>query len=100
MDRLIPETDITMARSVPPRDTRAHLRGMVVQHAFGKNVAVEIENWERIRVRALNTDSQARHCFNLVKCEVNSLGIGLEDPFCSDDSQTMESFRGFLEKWG
>jgi hypothetical protein len=100
VDRLIPEADITMARSVPPRDTRAHLRGMVVQHAFGKNVAVEIENWERIRVRALNTDSQARHCFNLVKCEVNSLGIGLEDPFCSDDSQTMESFRGFLEKWG
>jgi hypothetical protein len=100
VDRLIPESDITRARSVPPHDTRAHLRGMVVQNAFGKNVAVEIENWERIRVRALNTDSKARHCFNLVKCEVNSLGIGLEDPFQADNSQAMENFRGFLEKWG
>jgi proteasome accessory factor A len=99
-DRLIAEADITRARSVPPRDTRANLRGMVVQHAFGKNVVVEIENWERIRVRARNTDPQARHSFNRVKCEVNSLGIGLEDPFRADDSQAMEDFHGFLEKWG
>jgi proteasome accessory factor A len=99
-DRLIPETEIGRARTVPPQDTRAHLRGMVVQHAFGKNVAVEIENWEHIRIRAQNTDAQARHCFNRVKRELNSLGIGLEDPFRSDDTQTMENFRGFLEKWG
>jgi hypothetical protein len=100
VDRLVPETDIARARSVPPRDTRAHLRGMVVQHAFGKNVAVEIENWERIRVRALNNDSQARHCFNRVRCEVNSLGISLEDPFRADDSQAMENLNRFLQKWG
>jgi hypothetical protein len=99
-DRLIPESDITRARSVPPQDTRAHLRGMVVQHTYGKNVAVEIENWERIRVRALNTDPEARHSFNMVKCEVNSLGIGLEDPFRADDSQAMENLHGFLRKWG
>jgi Pup-ligase protein len=99
-DRLIPEADITRARSVPPHDTRAHLRGMVVQHAFGKNVVVEIENWERIRVRARNADPQARHTRNWFKCEVNSLGIGLEDPFRADDAQTMESFHGFLQKWG
>jgi proteasome accessory factor A len=100
VDRLIPETEITKARSVPPQDTRARLRGMVVQHAFGKNVVVEIENWERIRIRALNTDSQARHCFNQFRCEVNSLGIGLEDPFRADDSQAMENLHGFLQKWG
>jgi hypothetical protein len=99
-DRLISETHITRARTTPPQDTRANLRGMVVQQAFGKNVAVEIENWERIRVRALNTDPEARHSFNRVKCEVNSLGIGLEDPFRADDSQAMENLHGFLEKWG
>jgi hypothetical protein len=99
-DRLIPEIDITRARSVPPHDTRANLRGMVVQYAFGKNVAVEIENWERIRVRALNTDPEARHSFNRVKCEMNSLGIGLEDPFRADDLQAMENLHGFLQKWG
>jgi hypothetical protein len=99
-DRMIPETDIARARSVPPQDTRARLRGMVVQHTFGKNVAVEIENWERIRVRAMNTDAEARHCFNQFKCEVNSLGIGLDDPFRADDAQLMDDLQGFLQKWG
>jgi Pup-ligase protein len=100
VDRLIPDADIARARSDPPGNTRANLRGRVVQHTFGKKVAVEIENWEHIRVRALNTDPEARHCFNLVKCEMNSMGIGLKDPFRADDSQTMEDLYGFIEKWG
>ncbi len=100
VDRLIPENDIARARCEPPRDTRAHLRGMVVQCTFGKNVAVEVENWERIRVRARINESEARHCFNRVKCEINSLGIGLEDPFRADDPQTMETLQRFIRKWG
>jgi hypothetical protein len=97
---LIPEDDIVKARCEPPRDTRARLRGMVVQQTFGKNVAVEIENWERIRVRARISDPGARHCFNQVKCEINSLGISLEDPFRADDPQAMEALHRFVEKWG
>jgi hypothetical protein len=73
---------------------------MVVQHTFGKNVAVEVENWERIRVRARITDPGARHCFNRVKCELNSLGIGLEDPFRAEDPQTMKALQRFIERWG
>jgi hypothetical protein len=100
VDRLIPENDIAKARCEPPRDTRACLRGMVVQRTFGKNVAVDVENWERIRIRARIDDPQARHCFNRVKCQINSLGIGLEDPFRAEDPQTMEALQRFLEKWG
>jgi hypothetical protein len=100
VDRLIPEDDIAKARWESPRDTRARLRGMVVQQTFGKNLAVEVENWERIRVRARNSDPGARHCFNQVQCEINSLGISLEDPFRADDPQAMEALQRFIERWG
>jgi len=100
VDRLIPENDILWARCQPPRDTRAHLRGMVVQHTYGKNVAVEVENWERIRVRARINDPEARHCFNRVACEINSLGIGLEDPFRAEDPQAMDALQRFIDRWG
>ena len=99
-DRLIPEEDIAMAGCEPPRDTRAYLRGMVVKRAFGKKVDVEIENWERIRVRAQINDPEARHCFNQVKCALNSLGILLQDPFQAHDPQAMEDLHRFIEKWG
>jgi hypothetical protein len=99
-DRLIAEEQIARACCEPPRDTRAYLRGMVVQRAFGKNVAVEVENWERIRVRAQINDPQARHCFNQLKSTMNSLGIHLEDPFQSQNPQTMDDLHKFLERWG
>jgi Pup-ligase protein len=100
VDRLIPEKAIALARCEPPRGTRARLRGMVVQRTFGKNVAVEVENWERIRIRARNSDPEARHCFNRVKCAVNSMGINLQDPFQDQDPQLMDDLRQFIERWG
>ena len=100
VDRLIPEQDVTKARCTPPPDTRAQVRGKVIQQAFGKNVAVEVENWERIRVRARNVDPEARHCFNQVKCAMNSMEIRLEDPFRADDPQAMTELNEFLAKWG
>lgn len=100
VDRLIPEKDVVRARWDPPRDTRARLRGKVVQQTFGRNVAVEVENWERIRIRARNVDPEARHCFNRVKCALNSLEIRLEDPFRADDPRVMTELREFLARWG
>jgi len=100
VDRLIPEKDIAKARREPPDNTRARLRGMVVQQTFGRNVAVEVENWERIKVRARSNDPQARHCFNRVKCAVNSMGICLDDPFRADDPQVMAELREFIQRWG
>ncbi len=100
VDRLIPDKDIAKARREPPRDTRARLRGRVVRQTFGRNVAVEVENWERIRIRARNVDREARHCFNQVKCALNSMEIRMEDPFRADDPPAMAALREFIAKWG
>jgi hypothetical protein len=99
VDRLVAEKDIRAARCKPPADTRARLRGLVVQRTFEKNLDVQVENWERIRIRARNNAPGARHCFNRVKCELNSLGICLEDPFRAEDPRTLDDLREFIEKW-
>ncbi len=98
VDRSIPENDIAGARWNPPRDTRAHLRGLIVQQSFGKNVTAEVENWERIRVRARIRNPGARHFFNRTS-GVNSMGICLDDPFMAENPQLLENLRRFIEKW-
>lgn len=100
VDRLIPEKAIAEARRQPPADTRACLRGRVVQQTFAENVAVEIENWERIRIRARQVDPEARHCFNRIKCAMNSMEIRLEDPFRANDPQVLSELREFIRRWG
>jgi hypothetical protein len=100
VDRLIPEAAIQAARLDPPGDTRACLRGLVVQLAFAKKVDVEVENWERLRLRARSDEPGARHCFNRVRHERNSLVIGLEDPFRAQDPNALADARQFIETWG
>lgn len=100
VDRMIPERGIEAARSEPPQNTRARLRGLVVQKTFEKHVDVKVEDWERIRIRACMDDSRARHSFYRVKSEMNSMGIRLEDPFRAQDPQTMGKLQAFIKKWG
>jgi proteasome accessory factor A len=99
VDRLISEKAIAEARRKPPADTRACLRGSVVRQTFAKNVAVEMENWERIRIRARKVDPEALHCFNQIKCTMNAMEICLEDPFRADDPQVMSELRAFIRRW-
>jgi proteasome accessory factor A len=99
VDRLIPEKVIAEARWQPPADTRACLRGRVVQQTFAENVAVEMENWERIRIRARKVDPEALHCFNRIKCAMNSMEICLKDPFRADDPQVMSELQAFIHRW-
>lgn len=100
VDRLIAEKAVDEARRQPPADTRACLRGRVVQQTLAKNVAVEMENWERIRIRARHVEPEALHCFNRIKCAMNALEICLEDPFRADDPQAMSELRAFIRRWG
>jgi proteasome accessory factor A len=100
VDRLISEKAIDEARRQPPVDTRACLRGRVVRQTFSENVAVEMENWERIRIRARSVDPEALHCFNRIKCAMNSMEICLEDPFRADDPRVMSELRDFIRRWG
>jgi proteasome accessory factor A len=99
VDRMIPEKDIAAAGFDPPRDTRARLRGLVVQQTFNKHVDVEVKDWERIRIRACMDDSGARHSFKRFKSEVNSLEVRLEDPFQAQDRQMMDELQAFIGKW-
>lgn len=100
VDCPISESAMTAARHHPPRNTRAFLRGAVIQQAFQKNVVAEVENWERIRVCARSDGPDSRHCFNRVRNARNSLRINLEDPFRAEDTQVMKALREFIEKWG
>lgn len=99
VDRMVDENAIAAARCNPPQNTRARLRGLIVQHAFGKNVDVLVENWEQIRIRARGGPG-ARHGFNRIRREINSIHICLQDPFHSRDSRIMEDLQQFIEKWG
>lgn len=100
VDRMIPERGIETARSEPPQNTRARLRGLVVQDTFEKHVEVKVEDWERIRIRACMDDSGARHSFQRVISEVNSMAIRLEDPFRAEDPRAMGKLQEFINKWG
>jgi proteasome accessory factor A len=100
VDRLIAESDIEKAICCPPRDTRACLRGLIVQQACRHQVDVQVENWERINLRARSNRPGALHCFNRFRSEVNSMGICLTDPFRAQDPQTMAALKTFIEKWG
>lgn len=100
VDRLISESTINAARHQAPRNTRAYLRGMVVRRTFQTNMVAEVENWERIRVRARSHGTDTRHCFNRVRNERNSLRISLEDPFLSESPQIINALQEFIERWG
>jgi proteasome accessory factor A len=99
VDRLIPDSEIAEALLSPPQNTRACLRGMIVRQAFDKNVTVEVENWERIRVRARSSRAGGRHPFNGAN-RMHSMNICLKDPFIAENSKTMEDLRKFIERWG
>lgn len=100
VDRLVSEAAIQAARCHPPPDTRAFMRGMVVQQTFSKKVDVEVENWASIQVKARVDEPGARHFFNQVKHQRNRLTIRLEDPFQARNPQDLENLRQFIEKWG
>jgi proteasome accessory factor A len=99
VDRMVDERAVAAARCNPPQNTRARLRGLIVQQAFETNVDVRVENWERIRIRASHTPG-ARHGFNRVRREINSMNIDLQDPFHARDARMMEDLQQFIKKWG
>lgn len=99
VDAWVTESQILQARYRAPRDTRAHLRGEVIQAAFTKNVEVKIENWETIRVMS-RQNTTGVHPFNRLKSQLNHLEIHLADPFLADDPKMMESLEEFLMSRG
>lgn len=99
VDAVIPENQIAAAGLNPPQNTRARLRGMVIQRCFGTNVTASVENWERINVSAGLSTTDSQHCFNRLKREMNKITLHLADPFQWENSEAMDAFHRFMDKW-
>jgi proteasome accessory factor A len=100
MDRLVNDDAIENACSRPPENTRARIRGAVIRETADKPVDVEIENWEKINVRAQRRPNSISHPFKSYKGAVNCLSICLEDPFKSLDPSIFERLDRFVHTWG
>jgi hypothetical protein len=100
VDCLVDEAQIQRARFDPPEDTRARLRGLVIQAAFAKNIDVQVENWETIHVCARQKPSAANHFIRRLKGATHSLGIRLTDPLQSQDPRMLEDLEHFIQTWG
>ncbi|MFH0730927.1 MAG: proteasome accessory factor PafA2 family protein [Pseudomonadota bacterium] len=95
-DEWVSEAQILQARRHAPPDTRAHLRGEVIQAAFTKNVDVTVKNWETIHLMSRQQTPVGHHPFNRLRGRLNQLEIQLADPFLADDPKLMESLGEFL----
>lgn len=99
VDRLIPEHHVAEACRNPPQNTRAHLRGLVIQRTFGKNVAVSVDNWERINICAALSREDSQNSFNRLRREKNRMTIDLTDPFQTENQKAMDALQQFVDKW-
>lgn len=97
VDRLLEEADICRAMHEPPRDTRAWLRGMIIQCLANANVDVDVRNWELIRIVAGTEDGTNLHPFKKLSRTLNRLDIKLEDPLLSDDASIVERLNAFSQ---
>lgn len=100
VDEMISEADIANARRQPPNNTRAQIRGQVIQHAFNRDVDVKIENWEAIEIMAILRSKTASNFFNHTRNRMNTLGIQLKDPLQAENPTVMDKLERFLGTWG
>ena len=100
VDRMVDEDAVLRAQSRPPENTRARIRGTVIRQTADKNVEVQIEDWEKINIRAKGRNAGISHPFNQHKGIVHHLGIRLDDPFKALDSTILEKIERFVDVWG
>ena len=100
VDRMVDDDAIRRAQTHPPKNTRARIRGAVIHMAANRNIEVQIEDWEKINIRAKGKRTGIAHLFNHQKGIVNQLGIRLDDPFKALDASIFEQIEHFVEVWG
>ena len=96
VDALVTDAQILQGRYSAPRDTRARLRGKIIQRVFAKNVDVKVENWKTIHVTGRPHTSVGHHPFHGLKNRINHLEINLADPFFVDDPSMMAALDQFI----
>lgn len=100
VERILDDKTIDKARYHPPSDTRASIRGMIVQHSQGKNVEVTIDNWEEVKIVANPMNPGSEHPFKRLQRMSNRLDIKLLDPFAVKDGSVTGQVEAFIENWG
>jgi hypothetical protein len=101
VDQLIDEEAILLARHRPPQNTRARIRGLVIEQTHDKKkLDVQIENWETIEIRTRPEKQQAIHFFNQMKHRIHALKIRMEDPLKADDPGMLKELERFVGAWG
>ena len=105
VDRLVDDNAIAAAQTRPPKNTRAQIRGAIIKRTAGKFIDVEIEDWEKVHIRAGNRQNipgptKGIHPFNRYKGTANSLTIRMDDPFKTLDASILRQIDGFVETWG
>ena len=100
VDRLVSEDEITLAQREPPRNTRAWMRGMIIQEAARKDMEVIVKDWEAMELLAKPMDSGPVHAFDRHRMLANSLKVGFKDPFESQDLVLLARVCRFIDGWG
>ena len=95
VDWLAEEEEIVRAESDPPGDTRACMRGLIIQESMNKEVEVIVKNWESIKILA-GRAPHSQNAFDRHKRMINCLQIKLNDPFESRNPALMTKVREFI----
>ncbi len=98
--RVLDDDEIDRARYEPPADTRARIRGMIIQSSEGRNVEVVVENWEIVKIAASPARIGAEHPFRRLRRMSNRLDVKLLDPFVAQDASLTGEVNAFLANWG
>lgn len=99
VDRMVDEQEIRKAQVEPPRNTRAWMRGSIIQHVWGKNVEAIVKNWECIHIVARPKGRLSAHPFDRHRRMVNRLEIKMEDPLLAEDGCQLDKVREFTGFW-
>ncbi len=100
VERVLDDGAITSAQHEPPPDTRARIRGMIIQSSEGKNVEVVVENWEIVKIAANPDKNSSEHPFRRLYRMSNKLDVRLLDPFVAHDASLSGKVEAFLANWG
>ncbi len=99
IDRMVDEDVVSRAKTHPPANTRARIRGEVIRRSMNKNLTVHIEDWEKISIYPKARTTGHTHPFHQYKGSANHLKIRLSDPFKAVDPSTIEQVNRVAAQW-
>jgi proteasome accessory factor A len=100
MDRWVDDTAVARAQTHPPDNTRARLRGELIQGTAGSNVEIRVDDWETLRVRTRIRGGGSAHPFHHYVGGSGHLTIRLKDPFQAVDETITGRFHRLLAQAG